>query len=131
MNTEGTTEDKKLESRARQTARCAGLRAEKSRTRKHFHSNDHGGWAVIDDDRQHILAGEDYDMTAQAVIEFCEEKIKQNPSWYPASEIRARVRTAILSHVNVHEWNTLQLIEAEEKRDVLTMVRELGARANQ
>jgi hypothetical protein len=82
--TEMDTKTKSLESRARQAARRAGLRAEKSRTRKHFHSNDHGGWAVIDDEHQHILVGEDYDMTAEEVIAFCEQKMKENPHWYCA-----------------------------------------------
>lgn len=43
----------------------------------------------------------------------------------PASEIRDRVRSAIMEHVNQHEWQTLQIVEAEEKKDLLTRIREL------
>jgi hypothetical protein len=38
----------------------------------------------------------------------------------PAAEIRRRVQTAIQYHINQHEWQTLQLIETEEKRDLLS-----------
>jgi hypothetical protein len=44
----------------------------------------------------------------------------------PANEIRERVEEAILCHVDQHEWQTLQLIEAEEKKDLLSTIRTLG-----
>jgi hypothetical protein len=37
----------------------------------------------------------------------------------PANDIRKRVEAAILSYVDQHEWQTLQLIEAEEREDLL------------
>jgi hypothetical protein len=47
----------------------------------------------------------------------------------PAAQIRQRVEAAILSHVDRHEWETLQLIEAEEKQDLLSRIRSLGGEA--
>jgi hypothetical protein len=47
----------------------------------------------------------------------------------PAIEIRQRVEQAILSHIDQNEWETLQLIEAEERKDVFAAIRGLGAKA--
>jgi len=47
----------------------------------------------------------------------------------PAADIRDRVEDAILSHVDQHEWKTLQLIEAEEKKNLLSKIRTLGGQA--
>ena len=46
-----------------------------------------------------------------------------------ASESRRRLEAAILSHVDRHEWETLQLIEAEEKKDLFGTIRTLGGEA--
>jgi hypothetical protein len=46
-----------------------------------------------------------------------------------AAEIRDRVEEAILSHVDQHEWATLQLTEAEEKKNLLSKTRTLGGAA--
>jgi hypothetical protein len=43
------TEEAQQVQRARRIAYKAGYRIEKSRTRKHFHSNDRGGWMILDD----------------------------------------------------------------------------------
>jgi hypothetical protein len=45
----------------------------------------------------------------------------------PAGEIRARLQEAILSHIDQHQWETLQLIEAEEKKDLFAKIRMLEA----
>jgi hypothetical protein len=44
----------------------------------------------------------------------------------PASEIRRRLDEAIQSHIDQHEWETLQLIEAEEKKDLFAKICDLG-----
>jgi hypothetical protein len=59
-----------LEKRARRLADSMGLRIEKSRTRKHFHGNDKGGYMIIDNYRNEIKAGGDYDLDLKAVMEF-------------------------------------------------------------
>jgi hypothetical protein len=46
-----------------------------------------------------------------------------------ANESRRRLEEAILSHVDRHEWETLRLIEAEEKQDLLSKIRTLGGEA--
>jgi hypothetical protein len=38
----------------------------------------------------------------------------------PSPEIRARVKQAIESHIDQHAWRILQIVEAEEKQDLLT-----------
>ena len=62
-----------LEARARRLARHLGLRIEKSRTRKHFHINDHGHYRIINDDNI-IVEGEHYDMELPEVMEFLLEQ---------------------------------------------------------
>jgi len=47
----------------------------------------------------------------------------------PTTEIRERVETAILNHVDQHEWALLQAQEEREKKDIFELVKELGARA--
>jgi hypothetical protein len=59
-----------LEKRARRLADTMGLRIEKSRTRKHFHDNDKGGYTIIDNYRNEVKAGVDYDLDLKAVMEF-------------------------------------------------------------
>jgi hypothetical protein len=44
----------------------------------------------------------------------------------PATEIRRRLVEAIESHIDQREWEILQLIEAEEKKDLLDVIRGLG-----
>ena len=44
----------------------------------------------------------------------------------PANEIRDRVEAAILDHVDQQEWETLKLIEAEEKKNLLAKIRTLS-----
>jgi hypothetical protein len=43
-----------------------------------------------------------------------------------ANESRRRLEAAIQSHIDQHEWETLQLIEAEEKKDLFAQIRTLG-----
>jgi hypothetical protein len=38
----------------------------------------------------------------------------------PANDIRARIEQSILAHIDQHEWNVLQTIEQEEKRDLFS-----------
>lgn len=45
-----------------------------------------------------------------------------------ANEIRDRVESAILRHVDQDEWQTLKLIEAEEKKDLLSQIKILGSK---
>jgi hypothetical protein len=42
----------------------------------------------------------------------------------PASEIRERVQSAIMEHVDQHEWGILQMVEEQEKKDLVTRIRE-------
>lgn len=59
-----------LEARARRLAHHLGFRIEKSRTRKHFHINDHGNYRIINNDRNEIMNGERYEMELAEVTEW-------------------------------------------------------------
>jgi hypothetical protein len=61
--------------RARRMANKAGCRIEKSRTRKHFHVNDRGGWMILDD-RNTVIDGVDHDLTISQVVERLQKKIE-------------------------------------------------------
>jgi hypothetical protein len=50
------------EARVRRLADKVELRAEKSRTRKHFHSNDHGGWMLVANYSNTVRYGCDYEL---------------------------------------------------------------------
>jgi len=58
-----------LESRARRAANRAGLRATKSRWRRHTCDN-YGQFQLVDETNT-VVGGSRYDMTAEEVIEFC------------------------------------------------------------
>ena len=62
--------DENLEVRARRLARSLELRIEKSRTRKHFNIDDRGGYRIVNDYRNQIVAGERYDMNLAEVMEW-------------------------------------------------------------
>jgi hypothetical protein len=59
-----------LEARARRLASHLELRIAKSRVRKHFHGNDKGGYMIIDNWRNQVMAGEHYDMDLPEVMEW-------------------------------------------------------------
>jgi hypothetical protein len=51
-----------LEERDRRLVHHLGLRIEKSRTRRHYHHNDQGGFMIIKHDGNEYVAGERYDL---------------------------------------------------------------------
>ena len=61
-----------LELQARRAAKKAGLRAIKSRVRN-LHSNNQGGWQILNPDRNEVVDGLNYEFTPERVIEFCAE----------------------------------------------------------
>lgn len=65
-------QDRLIEQRAWRAARRAGLYAKKSRDRT-THCNNHGGFMLVDGFTNTIVAGTNYDMTAEEVIEYCKE----------------------------------------------------------
>lgn len=62
--------DKALEMRARRAAKRVGLFAQKGRS-KAWHAKDQGGFRLVDARTNVIVAGENFDMTEQDVIEYC------------------------------------------------------------
>ena len=65
-------ESKALETRARRAARRAGYVARKSRRRLSI--DNYGGFLIIEPRRNFAVAGSRFEMTAQDVIDFCEER---------------------------------------------------------
>ena len=61
-----------LDARARRAAKRVGLVARKSR-RRAVSLDDFGGYALIDPHLNFIVAGEKYNLDAEAVIEYCGE----------------------------------------------------------
>ena len=67
-----------LEHRARRIAMKAGLMAKKSRWR--FGSIDNrGGFMLLNPDRNAVIAGERFDLSAEMVIEYCERLLDARP----------------------------------------------------
>jgi len=64
------SDSRSLDSKARRAAARAGLMAQKSRLRC-GPSNDLGGYRLVD--RNRIVAGERFDLTAGDVIEYCSD----------------------------------------------------------
>ncbi len=64
-------EARKMEARARRAAKRVGWLARKSRLRAGSIEN-HGGFTIIDPFHNNILYGEKFDLSAEAVIEFCD-----------------------------------------------------------
>jgi hypothetical protein len=62
-----------MESRARRAAKRVGLIAKKSRWRAGSIDN-HGGFMLIEPERNLCIAGERFDLSAQYVIEYCQQK---------------------------------------------------------
>jgi hypothetical protein len=62
--------EKALEGRARRAAQKVGLRAMKSRAR--YTLNNRGGFMICDPYRNWVVAGDNYSLTPQAVIEYCD-----------------------------------------------------------
>jgi hypothetical protein len=61
------------DARARRAARSAGLVARKSRWRANTIDN-HGGFMLVDPDTNFCVAGPRWNMTAEDVLEFCDER---------------------------------------------------------
>jgi hypothetical protein len=64
-------QSKVLESRARRAARRAGYVARKSRR---LSIDNYGGFRIIEPRHNFVVAGSRFEMTAQDVIDFCEER---------------------------------------------------------
>jgi hypothetical protein len=67
-----TNKVKALEAKARRAARRSGFVAAKSRERS-LHSNNRGGFQLIEPYRNEVVNGVRYDLTVEEVIEFCVE----------------------------------------------------------
>lgn len=65
-------QEKALESRARRAARRAGLRAVKSRRRVGSWENQ-GEFALLDPQTRILVAGWNYDMSAEEVLDYCRD----------------------------------------------------------
>jgi hypothetical protein len=65
--------EKRSESRLRRLADKAGLRALKSRVREHFHSNNEGGWMLVDNYFNTVKAGVNFDLSTEEAIAYCQE----------------------------------------------------------
>jgi hypothetical protein len=61
-----------LDARARRAAKRIGLVARKSRRRVVVTIDDFGGFCLVDSHLNLIVAGEKYDLDAEAVVEYCE-----------------------------------------------------------
>jgi hypothetical protein len=61
--------EKTLDQRARRAAKRCGLYATKSRWRRDSIDN-YGGFALVDE-RNYIVAGERFDLSAEDVIDYC------------------------------------------------------------
>jgi hypothetical protein len=66
------TDEKTLEQRARRTAKRVGLRATKSRWRRDTIDN-YGGFQLVDPDRNAVIDGVRFELTAQEVMDRCRE----------------------------------------------------------
>jgi hypothetical protein len=69
------TETVSSESKARRAAKKAGLIATKSRWRKDSVDN-HGEFMLVEPSRNIAVAGWRYDMSADEVVEFCEDYLE-------------------------------------------------------
>lgn len=58
-----------IEMRARRAARRVGLLARKSRSQETI--DNRGGFMLVDPNHNRIIGGERFDLTAEAVIDFC------------------------------------------------------------
>jgi hypothetical protein len=67
-----TPTEKSLQQRARRAARRVGLMAKKSRWRLGTVDN-YGGFMLLDPWRNLVRRGERFDMSAQEVIEYCDQ----------------------------------------------------------
>jgi hypothetical protein len=64
--------EQSLEQKARRVAKKAGFTASKSRWRANSVDNL-GGFRIVDPYRNYVEAGVKYDLSAEQVIEFCQE----------------------------------------------------------
>ena len=71
-----TTPEKRLEAQARRLARRAGYIARKSNWRRDSIDN-FGGFMLVDVETGGAIAGSRFDLTAEAVIEWCREEIAE------------------------------------------------------
>ncbi|WP_321875565.1 hypothetical protein [Burkholderia cenocepacia] len=67
-----TQEDRALEAKARRAANNAGFVAYRSRSRLSFDNN--GGFMLADSRTNAVVYGLRYDLSAQDVIEFCNDR---------------------------------------------------------
>jgi hypothetical protein len=64
---------------ARRAAKRIGLRASKTRWRANSIDN-HGGFQLIDPNKNQVIDGERYDLSAKQVIDFCTDHPKTKVS---------------------------------------------------
>ena len=64
--------DRRLENGARRAAKRLGYKARKSREHS-LHMNNLGGFRIVDPNRNCVVAGEKFNMSAEEVIAWCEE----------------------------------------------------------
>ena len=64
--------EKAMDARARRAARRAGLIARRSRWRRDTVDN-YGGFQLLDDYGNHIVAGDRFNLTPQQVIDWCQD----------------------------------------------------------
>jgi hypothetical protein len=76
--TDDAREIKRREDRLRRFARRQGLALRKSRVRRP-HLDDHGGYRIIDADRNYIVAGEKFNLTLDDVDDYLRESWGANP----------------------------------------------------
>lgn len=68
-----SSDDRRLEARARRAARRVGYLVRKSRQRTNVPNlHNLGGYMLIDAERNWVVQGSDFELSAQDVIEFCE-----------------------------------------------------------
>jgi len=60
-----------MNARARRVAKRQGLKAKKGPLREDPERPDRGGFMLIDERSNFIVAGQRFDLTAEAVIEYC------------------------------------------------------------
>jgi hypothetical protein len=66
------TAQRRLEDRARRAAKRVGLRARKSRS--HPSLDNEGYFMLVDPDRNWVVAGSRFELSAEDVLEYCEHQ---------------------------------------------------------
>ena len=84
MSLNNKLEQRRLEARARRAAWRVGLLVRKSRKRSNApNGNNFGEFMLVDRDRNYVVAGARFDLSAEEVLAYCAEVASQN--WEGAS----------------------------------------------